>query len=67
MFLSLMKVQKPESNQGESIYVYIYISYIYMNLYLIAIYGLKAIKPKQTLVKPTGNCKELNSYLYIYG
>ena len=36
-----------------------------MNLYLIAIYGLKAIKPKQTLVQPTGNCKELNSYLYI--
>ena len=38
-----------------------------MNLYLIAMYGLKAIKPKQTLVQQTSNCKELNSYLYIRG
>ena len=37
------------------------------NLYLIAIYGLKAIKHKQTLGQPTGNCKTLNSYLYICG
>ena len=47
-----MNVQKPESNQGE----------------YRSIYGLKAIKPKQTLVEPTaGNCKELNSYLYNCG
>ena len=36
-------------------------------LYLIAVYGLKAIKPKQTLVQPTGNRKENNSYLYTRG
>ena len=48
-----MKVQKPELNPGESI------SY--------SKYGLKTIKPKQTLVQPTGNCKELDSCLYICG
>ena len=47
-----MKLYNPELNQGESI--------------SIAIYGLKAIKPKQTLVQPTGNCKELNSYSYKF-
>ena len=36
-------------------------------LYLIAIYGLKALKPKQTLVQPIGERKVLNSYLYICG
>ena len=29
--------------------------------------GLHAIKLKETLVQPTGSCKELNSYLYICG
>ena len=36
-----------------------------VNLYLIAVYGLKVLKPKQALVQPTGNCNELNSYLCI--
>ena len=30
-------------------------------------FGLKVIKPTQTLVQPTGNCKELDYYLYIGG
>ena len=38
-----------------------------MILYLIAKYGLKSLKPIQTLVQPTGCCKEINSYLYMCG
>ena len=33
-----------------------------MELCLIAMYGIKVIKPIQTLVQPSSDCKELNSY-----
>ena len=49
MFLYLMYALKPEFNQDETVF---FVSY-----------GLKVIKPTQTLIQPSSNCK---SYILLY-